>query len=59
MREKNERLPRESGAAFGLAAVLLNVLILLVIYGSLWMAQSILSQSKWLASFMQEYAIYQ
>jgi hypothetical protein len=59
MRENNEKLSRESDAAFEIATVLLNLLILLVIYGSLWMMQSILSQPNSLGVFLRDSAIYQ
>lgn len=56
MRENKEILQKETDAAFAFAAFLLNVLILLVLCGSVWILYSLSTQSNPLGSFLREAA---
>jgi hypothetical protein len=43
MRENNENIHRETGAAFALAVLLLNFLVLAVVVGLVWLLQLLIS----------------
>ena len=55
---RNEELYTETNAAFALAVVLLNVLIILILAVSLWLAQSILSKPDSIGVFLQNSMTY-
>lgn len=59
MRENTEQSQRETNTALGLAALLLNLLILFVLYGCFWLIQTILSPPHQLSLFLKNYTIYQ
>ena len=56
MRENNEKLQRETDAAFALASVLLNLLLLLVVAGIIWLTYAMLAQTDTIGLVLRETA---
>jgi hypothetical protein len=56
MRENNEKLQRETDAAFALASVLLNLLLLLVVSGSIWLTYTMLAHTDTIGLVLRETA---
>lgn len=57
MRENNIKTQRESNTAFAVAAFLLNLLILVVVCGSVWLINSLLTDSNHFGLFLRETAL--
>jgi hypothetical protein len=58
MREYNEKSQKETDIAFALASFLLNVLILLVLCGSVWMFHSLIVQPNSGAAFLRDFTMF-
>lgn len=58
MREHLNAPKPETEAAFAFAALLMNLLILLVLLGSVWMLYALATQSDLLGMFLRDYAFY-
>jgi len=58
MRENNKKSQKETDIAFAIASFLLNVLILGVLCGSVWMLHSLIVQSNSPVTFLRDYTRY-
>lgn len=58
MRDDNEKLHKETDFAFALASFLLNVLIILVLCGSVWMFHSFIAQPDRSGAFLKDFMMY-
>jgi hypothetical protein len=58
MRENNEKLKKETDAAFAFATLLLNLLILLVFCGAFWLMQFVLTQNSSLNALFRDYPVF-
>ena len=58
MRDHNEKLHQETDLAFALASFLLNVLIILVLCGSVWMFHSFIAQPDLGGAFLRDFTMY-
>jgi hypothetical protein len=57
MRGNNETSPKETGMAFALASVLLNVLIILILCVGAWMLNSFITQPNPGGTLLRAYTI--
>ncbi len=57
MREKNENTFQETEAAFAFAVLLLNVLIILILCGGIWMLHSLIAQPDSPVMFLRDYTM--
>jgi hypothetical protein len=58
MRENNEKLQKETDAAFAFAVLLLNFLIISVLCGTFWLMQFILTQNAGLNALLRDYPAF-